>query len=651
MKLLYLLSSQGVIAALLSTSFCIANAAQWKDRLMMNGNKNDAKQQEKEKIPVDIDAATGTVHQRPASNKDGASCDGQLASALVQANDLISTIKVERDQALENYQSALENVKQLENVFALAERNLIEEQGAHHKMESEMTRALKVEKERSTEELKEMEAASVRTLEQVTKESDDKIRLLRTEKDEIIASLEEKINLSVEELESTLNFKLEKAEKDKQIKIAAVEADRDVTVNKLTAKMDDAIEKLKIDRDKKLTELTAVMKNAVENLERDRDSKVERLTRNIQIAADEAEKVLRTTKNDAKEQMLKQITYSKDDMAQVKVKCDNLLTDTNKKVLSLQELTEKMSNKKLSFEKSLNEANAELGHWRSLYSDRSYCNMTYIANDVYHVSARAYSQAWKTTTKVYTESRKHAAVAMKLTGEHILIGLEYSSRFMNDQVDEHWPTIQQTIQPYFKKYIADNYETHIEPHLREHLFPRFNQASVWYYDKFMPWSVRKIDDCHTFFTPILNTCFDEVEKFHFKMTGLYGEYCSSSLQEFLKISKESDVLMKYPPPTYFWKQSCLHPRESLNALMQGIFVLLSIAFRRRILGLFLGFFGLLLSIIIHLTPLRFVLLQRSDTSTTKFASTCPSSISLSASVDDTETVGSIITKIETDDES
>ena len=45
-------------------------------------------------------------------------------------------------------------------------------------------------------------------------------------------------------------------------------------------------------------------------------------------------------------------------MAQVKVKCDNLLTDTNKKVLSLQELTEKMSNKKLSFEKSLNEANA-----------------------------------------------------------------------------------------------------------------------------------------------------------------------------------------------------------------------------------------------------------------------------------------------------
>lgn len=266
------------------------------------------------------------------------------------------------------------------------------------------------------------------------------------------------------------------------------------------------------------------------------------------------------------------MTSLKDEMVQAKVKCNERLIKTNKKISSLQELTDDVSKRKSSVEKSLHEAKLELEQWRSLYSDRSYCNMTYIANDVYVASANAYSQAWKTTLQVYTESQKHAVIATKVTGEHVSNGLEYSSRFINHHVNEHWPTIQ----PYYKEHITDNYEAHIEPHLRQHLFPRLNQACVWYRDELVPWSVQRIEGSHTFFntniSPSLRTVFDEVKKIHPKMVGLYGDYCSSSLQEFLKISKESDMLEKYLPPTYFmesWKQSCAHPRASMSALMQG----------------------------------------------------------------------------------
>jgi len=649
--------------------------------MMMTGNKNDEKQEgnpnEKRrrlleekgnsgKYNVDIDAATGTVQDIVA--KKEATCDGQLASALVQANDLVTVVKNERDEVLADHKSALEKIAHLDKVLTQVDINLIKEQDVRGALEIEMAGALKVEKERSMKELDELtdekdgiitslKEESVRALDQVIEKSQEEIRLLEKGKNEIINVLEGKLKMSVEELESTLSSELEKAQNDKETQIAAIEADRDAKFTKLTVEMNDAVNHLKKDRETKVAELTATSKNAVENLEHDRDTKVTELTETMQHAAEEAAEVLRTTKDEAKAYLLKQATTIKDELAQAKVECDERLTEKNKKIKNLQEYTENMLGKKSSVERSLTEANSELAHWRYIDADRSYCNMTYIANDVYDASGKAYSQAFETVMVVYAESRKHVTVAARTASGHISDGLEYSSRLIVDQTDKHWPTIQ----PYYNEHVTDNYEKHVEPHLREHVFPMLHQASVWYQNEAMPLLVQNIEDGRKVydvqFFPLVQKLLKGVKEFHQTMIRLYGEYCRSSLKEFRKASKESesDFLKKYPPPTYFmesWQRSCAHPQESLSALMQGTLLVFTILFYRRIIGLLWWIVTFLISIIIRFTPLRFVFSRpggnESPATSTKSSS---SPISLSASADVTNSNGSSKTKIEANENS
>jgi DNA repair exonuclease SbcCD ATPase subunit len=374
---------------------CVVGLASGKNLLsqigdMMTGNKNDADREENPKENrrrrlleekgssgnVDIDAATGTV-QDTAARKE-ATCDGQLASALVQANDEVTVMKNERDDTLADHKLALEKITNLEKVLAQSESNLIEERDARGAIEIEIARALKVEKDRSMKELtllkdekdgiiSSLKDASVRVLEQIKEKSQTELRTLKKGKDEII-----------EELESTLSSELEKAKKEKDTMIASLEANRDATVSKvigeikdeiehlkqdrdtkvaeLTAAMKVAVENVEQDRDTKVAELTAAMKVAVENVEQDRDTKVTELTQTIQQAAEAAAEVLRTTKDEAKTYLLKQVTTIKDDLAQAKVEYDELLREKNKKIKNLQEYTEKMLEKKSSAEQALYDA-------------------------------------------------------------------------------------------------------------------------------------------------------------------------------------------------------------------------------------------------------------------------------------------------------
>lgn len=353
---------------------CVVGLASGKNLLsrigdMMTGNKNDADRQGNPKKTrrrrlleekgssgnVDYDAATGTVLQDSAAKKE-ATCDGQLASALVQANDDVTVMKKERDETLADHKLALEKIAHLEKVLIQSESNLIEERDARGAIEIEIARALKVEKDRSMKELtllkdekdgiiSSLKEESVRVLEQIKEKSQTDFLVLKEGKDEII-----------EELESTLSSELEKAKKEKVTMIASLEADRDATVSKVITEMKDEIEHLKQDRDTKVAELTAAMKVSVENVEQDRDTKVTELTQTVQQAAEAAGEVLRTTKDEAKTYLLKQVTIIKDEYAQAKVEFDEHLTEKNKKIKNLQEYTEKMLGKKSSAEQALYDA-------------------------------------------------------------------------------------------------------------------------------------------------------------------------------------------------------------------------------------------------------------------------------------------------------
>merc|ERR1711966_508768 len=99
-----------------------------------------------------------------------------------------------------------------------------------------------------------------------------------------------------------------------------------------------------------------------------------------------------------------------------------------------------------------------------------------------------------------------------------------------------------------------------------------------------------------------------VERQYQKAVRMYGNYCRSSLQEFLKASQEVEVLRDHPPPAFLlesWETSCENPRDSMNVAMQGVLTLFVIIFYRRLFGLAWSIASFSLSLVVRLTPLRF----------------------------------------------
>jgi len=637
---------------------CVVGLARGKGLLSQLGDMiNDGKGQNgntKGKT-VDYDAATGTVGP-DVDTKQASTCDGQLASALVQANELVTVAQKERDEALANHKGALETITVLKQVLAETGSDLVEERDGLSALKDEMAKDLQAEKDRALKELEsskeestalkdEMAKAlqaekdradgivaslkeeSTRALDSVGEESHKEFQALKTEKDEIISSLEAKLKMSSDELEATMRSELEKAKYDKETKVAAVTAERDATVTELTLSMQqaskDAAEVLRRTKEEAKALMLAVEAN--------RDTKLAELTQTMEQAAKDAAEVLQTTKEEAKAFMLKQVAAVKTQSDQAKIENDERLTEKNKKIKNLQEYTEKMLEKKASAERSREEATAEIAHWRSLHSDRSYCNMTHVATDMYDVSASAYNQGWEVSASaynqawegamvVYAESLTQAGAASEIASAHVSDGLKYSSRFINEQVDEHWPTIQ----PYYEEHIIGNYQTHIEPHMQQHVFPRLHQASVWFHGVAMPFVVQTIEDGKKVYDSRVSPVLKEQ---HQAAVRLYGEYCQSSLQEFRKASKESDILKDNPPPAYFmesWEKSCANPQDSLNALAQGALFLFAAIFFRRLLGLAWWIVvTFLVSPVLRFTPLGFVFSWRSGKSTSTSTESSP----------------------------
>lgn len=579
----------------------------------------------------DIDAATGTVQD---SNK-ASTCDGQLASALVKANDLQAAAETARDEAHARHNSAIETIGGLEKDLAGTKANLAREADAHGQLKGKMTESLDAEKKRSLEELQaqkdqaqkdfealrdekdgliaSLKAESAGALESTKELASKEFQDLKTSKDEIIASLEAKLKMSSEELEATMRMELEKAKKDKESELTRIAADRDSAVASLTEKMEqaaaDAAEVLQNTRDEATKQIAA--------LEADRDAKLATLTQTMERAAREAADLLRTTKDEAKAFLMRQVGALKEQAEQARISYDERLAEQNQKIKNLQEYTEKMMEKKATVERSLNEANSENTHWRDLHAKRSYCNVTHVASDAFDLAM-----------VVVAESRNFAGVASQIASDQISDGLKYSNEFVTEKFDKHWPTIQ----PHYEEHISKNYQTLLEPHLKKHVFPKLREGSDWVYGEGIPLAVEAMDKgkdaFHSNVTPV-------VQRHHKTVVNMYADYCQSSLREFTKASQEIDILKDYPPPAFVldsWKTSCKQPRESLNALAHGTLALFVLVFHRSILGFawYIVFSALML--VVRFSLLRFFL-PSSTTSVKSGKSPPPSPTPLTASTD------------------
>jgi hypothetical protein len=322
---------------------------------------------------IDYDAATGTVVN---AKKIDASCDGQLAAALVRAKDLASTTRKELDEELAKHKSALETLVELQKDLAQTNTKLIEERGVMIELKNTINESLEVEKNRSKEELEglkkqaqndfealkgekddiiaSLKEESALALESATEMADKKYQGIRTEKDEIISSLEAKLKMSSEELEATMRFELEKANEDKETKVAAITADRDATVAGLTESMEmakkDAAEILQKTQENAAAKLAAV--------EADRDTQLATLTQTMEDAAKESVKLLESSNVETKAFLSEQLETTKRQAEIAAAAYQEQLSMGKKNMQNFQEYTKKMMEEKAAVEQSLEDINA-----------------------------------------------------------------------------------------------------------------------------------------------------------------------------------------------------------------------------------------------------------------------------------------------------
>ena len=321
------------------------------------------------------DAATGTV-QASASEKFDSSCDGQLAAALVQANDLASSTQKELDEEMTKHRAALETIVGLQKDLRDTSTKLGEERDALSQMKDTMTETLETEKSRSKAKLdaleeqaeKDLEALrdvkdgiisslkeeSAATLESAKTTAKKAFEDLKIEKDEKISSLEDQLKMTADELEATMMDELKKARLDKENQVAAITADRDDTVAKLTQTMEDsakdAAEVLQKTEEEAKTRLMAV--------EKDRDARLATLKAEMEEAAREAEELLRITKEEADAVLSKQIDTAKQKADDAAAEYEGKISEMNADIKALQENAEKMVVKLAAIERTLEEANA-----------------------------------------------------------------------------------------------------------------------------------------------------------------------------------------------------------------------------------------------------------------------------------------------------
>lgn len=557
------------------------------------------------------DAATGTVQN--VAGKQAASCDGQLATALVQANDLAAAARKEKDEASLQHGRALAKIAGLEQDLVHTKNYLEKDIAELTEVKNNMDQIIQGEKDLFTKELEETKTKAQEEYEALRDEKDASLKALEEEstkklqsakkeyqtlneeKDQVVLSLEAKLRMSSEELETTMRAELERAKLDKETAVAALTADRDDIVAKLEEIIDTAAREAAKILQKTQEEAAAT----IASLQADRDAKVAAVTQEMESNSQKAAEVLQRTKDEAKAFLKQQLEAKNLESEQVKRLNEEQHSEKNGKIQKMQEYTEQMLKKKAAIERSLEESKVEITHWKDLHAHRSYCNMTHVTTDLYDAGL----------------------IARDAASAHISKGLENSKRFVHEQFNELWLIIEPhyqkqwlIIEPYYQEHVANNYQTHLEPHVQKHVVPRLDQASVWFRATAVPFVKEVVEEIIKMYKVKVTPVVEEKQK---EIVNMYGYYCKLYLREFQKATKESDILKDYPPPAYVlesWKTSCANPQESLGALLNGIFTLLALIFYRRIFGLvwWIGTFSLSLVLLpLRLTPLGWFLPRRS----------------------------------------
>ncbi len=336
-----------LIASTAAVLFLLAGSASGKRNILGNILNDPTKAD----FPTSsLDAATGTVLSE--DSKKDMSCDGQLASALVEAKDIASKTQKSLDDESHKHKLALETIVDLQKNLAKMNADLLKEKDAFMHLKASMDGEIQAEKDRSSAELEAITTKAKEDLEALRNEKDEAINELQTEAyhtlkshrelahmeyqdlksnmGETIANLEAKLKMSTDELQEQMRLELKKAKEDKETKVAQITAEKKAAIDELIQKIEmagtESSELLKITKETSESQL--------EEVKADRDEKLQAMAKSMEM----------------------QEETSKQEMEKVSAEYEEKLSGKITEIETLQQKAQEMADKIATKELSLEEA-------------------------------------------------------------------------------------------------------------------------------------------------------------------------------------------------------------------------------------------------------------------------------------------------------
>jgi len=240
--------------------------------------------------------------------------------------------------------------------------------------------------------------------------------------------------------------------------------------------------------------------------------------------------------------------------------------------------------------------------YRALFDSRSYCNMTYIAEDISgkamtawgHTKEAAVVAAKKThvtAIHVATLADIHSRRLANVLSVHAKVGYEKSKEFYDTQYEQYWPKMK----PHYDQHVAPIVEKTAQ-WKAINIDPKWNQFMKDYNEI----KTKEIDPRLKVFHEKRMTLFE-------KMVKTYAVSCRESYRFLVDFAKERDMEDQFKTIEIAMKKSCQRPEHSVTLALKMVLVFMLLPFVGRIWGISYFLCRLILKIFLTVTLIRFVL--------------------------------------------
>lgn len=228
--------------------------------------------------------------------------------------------------------------------------------------------------------------------------------------------------------------------------------------------------------------------------------------------------------------------------------------------------------------------------WRAAHDNRTYCNYTYMTEDIYWAGEAAYNKSAELSWNAYESAATLALMAQEKT----YVVYEEAKVYTNKATA--------AVKPHYDKKVKPLVDKHVTPFIDKHVNPLVAKVMKAYENEVLP-NLKKFK---TKIDPRLEQ-IQRVYKEQFdKLARKYATGCDKAFQASNNLARKNNLKAfdVYLAPS--WKASCDHPKETLKGAQIAVAVALLLPYTFSILRLVLWFVLLPLRIFIAMTPLRFI---------------------------------------------